>query len=295
MFSVSEALKACLLGLLFCAGATVAQEEKPVGEAQAQKGAAPLRVCADPNNMPFSNDRGEGFENMLATMIARDLDRPLTYVWWPQRRGFIRNTLKAGRCDLVMGIPAHFEMAQTTKPYYRSSFAFITRTGDELDIASFDDPRLKKLDIGIHVIGDDYSNPPPAMALAMRGIRENVHGYSIYGDYSRHGPTRTLIDAVASGEIDVAIAWGPLAGYFAAQAEQPLTVTPLADQATATAEPMMFSIAMGVRHGDDQLKKVVEGVLERRHQDVRALLQHYQVPLLEPANETASKTAGSKL
>src|SRR4051812_19530688 len=182
-----------------------------------------LRVCADPNNLPFSNARGEGFENRLAALVASELGRKkVVYTFFPQRRGFIRNTLRAGTCDVVMGIPAGFEMVRPTTPYYRSSYVFVTRKDAGVPIASFDDPRLRTLRIGIHVIGDDYNNVPPAEALATRHIVDNVRGFPIYGAYSEPDPPRALVDAVARQEIDVAIAWGPLAGYFAPREPVPL-------------------------------------------------------------------------
>ena len=130
--------------------------------------APPLRVCADPNNLPFSNRQGQGFENKIATLVAAELHRPLVYLWAPQRRGFIRGTLETGRCDVIIGVPAGYGRLQTTRPYYRSSYVFVARRDRALRIRSFDDVRLRALRIGIQVIGDDYANPPPAQALAAR-------------------------------------------------------------------------------------------------------------------------------
>src|SRR5256885_9695080 len=176
-----------------------------------------LVVCADPNNLPFSNDKLEGFENKLADLVGRDLNLPVRYMWLPQRRGFVRNTLKAHRCDVIMGVPSSFELARPTEPYYRSTYVFVYRKDRHLKLQSFDDPRLHHLRIGVHVIGDDYANVPPAAALAQRHIIRNVVGYSIYGDYSRPNPPADLIAALVKGDVDVAIAWGPLAGFFAPQ------------------------------------------------------------------------------
>ena len=239
-----------------------------------------LRVCADPNNLPFSNRAGEGFENALATLVAGELGKTVAYTWFPQRRGFVRNTLASGRCDVIMGVPAHYELAATTTPYYRSSYVFVTRVDRGLDIDSFDDPRLARLRIGVHTIGDDYANVPPAQALAARGIVGNIRGYSIYGDYSRPDPPRDLVDAVARGEVDVAIAWGPLAGYFATREQTPLAVRIARPTGLATA-PMTFAIAMGVRRGDDELRATLDGVIARRHGDIDQLLRRYGVPLVE--------------
>jgi quinoprotein dehydrogenase-associated probable ABC transporter substrate-binding protein len=239
-----------------------------------------LRVCADPNNLPFSNERGEGFENKLAELVAHDLARHVEYTWWPQRRGFIRNTLAAGRCDVVIGIPATFAMAEPTSPYYRSTYVFVTRHDRALHPKSFDDPLLRSARIGLHVIGDDYANVPPAQALAARGMVGNIVGYSIYGDYSRPDPPRELIDGVARGDIDIGIAWGPLAGYFARKEPIALDLTPVATDAD-TALQMSFAIAMGVRHGDQALHAELERVLERRRLEINRLLTSFGVPLLD--------------
>jgi mxaJ protein len=254
----------------------------PVANAAGAEPAAavePLRVCADPNNLPFSNRRGEGFENVLAQLLARELGRDLEYTWWPQRRGFIRQTLKSGLCDVVMGVPANFELVEPTAPYYRSGYVFVTRADRKLDLHGLDDPRLRQLSIGLHAIGDDYANVPPAQALANRGIIGNIRGYSIYGDYSQPDPPRALIDAVARGEVDVAIAWGPLAGYFAAREAVPLTLTPVTG-ANARDPAMQFDISAGVRHGDDALKAAVQQVLSARRAEVDGVLREFHVPLV---------------
>lgn len=255
------------------------------GAARASSESSELRVCADPNNMPFSNERGEGFENALAELVARDLGRTVRYTWWPQRRGFIRNTLAAGKCDVVMGVPATYELAQPTRPYYRSTYVFVTRADRNLRITSFDDPRLRHLSIGIHTIGDDYNNVPPAQMLAFHGLVNNVRGYSIYGDYSKPDPPRDLIDAVARGDIDVAIAWGPLAGYFAHREAVPLAVHPLAQDSGEQSSgrlglPMEFAISMAVRPGASGLKAALDAVIARRQTEITALLGRFDVPLV---------------
>lgn len=244
------------------------------------RAATALAVCADPNNMPFSNDKLEGFENKLADLVAHDLGLPVRYTWLPQRRGFVRNTLKAHRCDVIMGVPSSFELARPTEPYYRSTYVFVYRKDRHLNLRSFDDPRLRQLRIGVHVIGDDYANVPPAAALAQRHIIRNVVGYSIYGDYSQPNPPARLIDAVAHGDIDVAIAWGPLAGYFAQRAAVPLEVVPVSPQVDVPFLPFVFDIAMAVRRGDDTLRVRLDGVLERRREEIQRLLENFGIPLL---------------
>ena len=180
-----------------------------------------LRVTADPNNLPFSNDRGEGFENKIAELIATDLGVKLDYSWRAQRRGFFRETLKENRADLVLGVPEHFDMALTTAPYYTSTYVFVSRHDRHLNVSSLDDPALRKLKIGVQLIGNDARNTPPVHALADRHIVDNVVGYTVYGDYTRASPPARIMDAVVNGDVDVAIVWGPLAGYFAKQESVP--------------------------------------------------------------------------
>ena len=239
-----------------------------------------LRVCADPNNLPFSNDREEGFENELARLIAADLGKTVEYTWWAQRRGFVRNTLREGLCDVITGIATSHELVLATRPYYRSTYVFATRVDRDLDIRSFDDPRLRTLTVGVHLIGDDGANAPPAHALTRRGIVRNLRGYSIYGDYTRPNPPMNLVDAVVDGDIDVAIVWGPFAGW-AVQRGAPLTITPVSPQVDVPFLPYVYDIGLGVRRGDDSLKARLEAVLGRRQHEIRALLAQFGVPLVE--------------
>src|SRR3954471_16691886 len=221
---------------------------------------ATLRVCADPNNLPFSNERGEGFENRIAEAIAHDLRKSVSYYWHPQRRGFLRATLLAGRCDVVIGVPATLEIARVTHPYYRSSYVFVSRRDRRLSLRSFDDPRLRALRIAIPITGDDYENPPPARALAVRRIFDNVHGYPVYGDYSKPHPSSGAVDAVRRGEADVAIAWGPIAGFAARQPGAPLHLSRVPERDG----PFTFDIAMAVRPGDSALAAALDATLGAR-------------------------------
>jgi quinoprotein dehydrogenase-associated probable ABC transporter substrate-binding protein len=237
-----------------------------------------LRVCADPNNLPFSNEKGAGFENKIAELIAAEMHARLEYVWWAQRRGFVRNTLRAGLCDVVMGMPADLEMAATTRPYYRSAYVFVTRAGEHVP-ASLDDRRLQHAIVGVHLIGDDAANTPPAHALSARGIVDNVRGYSIYGNYAEPDPPARLIRAVADHEIDVAIAWGPLAGYFASRSAVPLQLHPL----TPREDPRYrfeFDIAMGVARENAPLRDRLNTIIDAQRDRIEAILRAYGVPLI---------------
>lgn len=238
----------------------------------------PLKVCADPNNLPFSNKAGQGFENRLAQMIAKDLGRPVEYVWWAQRRGYVRNTLKDRKCDVWPGIASSVDMLATTRPYYRSTYVFVTRADRDLDIGSFDDPRLRTATVGVQMIGDDAANTPPAHALSRRGIINNVRGYMLYGDYSRPNPPAAIVEAVDRGDIDVAVVWGPLAGYFAKRAAHPLRLTPVQPWLDGPQWPMAFDISMGVRREDTALRQKLDQELEKLAPQVQALLRDYGVP-----------------
>jgi mxaJ protein len=238
-----------------------------------------LRVCADPNNLPFSNAAGQGFENRIMSLLAQDLGAELQYVWWAQRRGFLRNTLNAGKCDVVAGIASEVEMLATTPPYYRSTYVFVQRPGTTPPVASLDDARLAKLTIGVQLIGDDGANTPPAHALARRGNIDNVRGYPVYGDYRDAAPQAAIVTAVAQGEIDVAIVWGPVAGYFASRTAPPLQLTPVAPVLDDPQWPMTFGIAMGTRRKDVELQEELTQALQRNRAAIEAILREYGVPL----------------
>ena len=248
-----------------------------------------LRVCADPNNLPFSNRRGEGFENRLAELVAQDLGARVRYTWWAQRRGFFRSTLNAGLCDLVAGMPASLELAWATRPYYRSSYVFLSRRDRGLAIRSFDDPALRTLRIGVQLIGDDYTNTPPAHALARRGITRQLVGYRVQDDYAKPNPPAQIVDAVARGDVDIAVVWGPLAGYFAAHQRVPMVLTPVEPKIDLPFLPFVFDIAMGVRRGDTAFRASVERVLVRRRAEIDGLLAEYGVPRLD-----ARRTGGTR-
>jgi len=243
-------------------------------------GARELRVCADPNNLPFSNRAGEGFENRIVELIAHDLGASVRYTWWAQRRGAIRNTLDANECDVIPGIASGIDRLGTTRPYYRSGYVFIARRAPPFaDIASFDDPRLRNARIGVQLVGDDGANTPPANALTRRGLVDNVRGYTVYGDYAQNAPQRTIVDAVARGDIDLAIAWGPTAGYFSDDNLILTAVTPWLD---GPQWPMQFDISMGVRREDVALRRELDRALERNAPAIAEILRDYRVPIVAP-------------
>jgi mxaJ protein len=249
-----------------------------------------LRVCADSNNLPFSNGRRAGFENRIAAVLADELHARLEYTWAPEWRGFIRKTLDAGRCDVIMGIPAESDRVLTTRPYYASTYVFLSRRDRGIAIQSFDDPALRTLRIGIHFIGDDYANPPPAHALGRRGIVRNVVGYSVYGDRSRPNPPADRVRAVARGDVDVAIVWGPFAGYFGAREQVPMRITPVTPAFDAPGFPLTFAIALCVARNDAALRARLDNSLARRRSEIERILRQYRIPLV-PASGRASMPA----
>jgi quinoprotein dehydrogenase-associated probable ABC transporter substrate-binding protein len=252
---------------------------------QAKRG---FRVCADPENLPFSNRNLEGFENKIADVLAKEFGASPSYIWWGQRKGFIRNTMNAtldeGRCDIVIGVPAAYDLVRTTRPYYRSTYVFVYLKGKGLQIQSLDDPVLKKLKIGVHLLGDDYTNPPPVHELAKRGIVDNVVGFDTF--YSSQNPPSKIIDAVAGGQIHVAIVWGPAAGYFVRRAGVPMEVVPVPSGKGDL--PFAFDISMGVKIGNETLRSELERAMDKKQAEIRKILSDYGVPLLD------GKAVGSK-
>jgi len=261
--------------------------------ATANADARSLRVCADPNNLPYSNERGEGFENRIATLLAADLGAEVEYTWWAQRRGFIRNTLKAGLCDLIAGVPTGMEMLATTRPYYRSGYVFMAAGGPGVGVRSFDDPHLRELRIGVQMIGDDFSNTPPAHALSRRGIVDNIRGFMVYGDYADAAPGAGIVEALGRGDIDIAIVWGPQAGYFAKRLGKPVSLTPVEPENDGPALPMAFDISMGVRREDADLRREIDDALVRNREAIDAILAEYGVPRLDPSAHDPAAHHGS--
>lgn len=232
-----------------------------------------LKVCGDPDNMPFSNKKSEGFENKIAEVIAKELGAELTYFWWPHQRGLVRRALRPGLCDVMISIPQGWGQVLWTKPYYRSAYVLIYPKNRGLRIASLDDPILKRLKIGV------YINTPPAEALANRDIRTNVVGYSLFNSAPTERSDKIIKDLVA-GEIDVVLDWGPMAGYTVKQLNgaSPLEVVLL--DGGEPGLPFTFEFSMGVKEGNKELKAEIEEAISKRYAEIRKILEEYGVPLL---------------
>jgi mxaJ protein len=294
--------------LAVCPSARAGDDDCCGGQPAARPATAPtaqrvIRVSADPNNLPFSNDKREGFENKIADLVAADLGARIEYVWRAQRRGFFRVALKEKECDLVLGVPAGFERALTTVPYYRSGYVFVARHGSPgAAVRSLDDPALRTLKVAVQLVGDDGADTPPAHALAARKIIDNVVGFTLYGDYAEPNPPARILDAVAKGEADVAVVWGPLAGYFASRqagaagrsVPEPLQLAPVSPaRDAATGLRFGFDIAMGVQRPDKAFRDELNAVLKRRQPEIDRILDEYHVPRLpRPAPATRPAEGG---
>jgi mxaJ protein len=254
---------------------------------------AVLRVCADPNNMPYSNRNGEGFENRIAELLAKEMHADLEYNWWAQRRGYIRNTLDSCKCDVVIGVPRVVERTLNTASYYRSTYVFVYPKESNLHLRSLDDPRLRTLRIGVQIVAGDYTNTPPALALGRRHIINNVRGYSVFGNYSRPDPPMDVLRALERGEIEVAIVWGPQGGYFAQHSKVPLEVVPVSPRIDLPYLPLIYDIAMGVRRKDDTLRNALDDIIRRKRPQIDSILAAYGVPIVPdgPISNTVTENA----
>jgi mxaJ protein len=262
--------------LLVTATPTLAQRPAPM-----QPGV--LRVCADPDNLPNSNKAGEGFENRLAELLASTWNSRLEYVWWAAPRGMMR-MLNGTYCDVWLQIPAGFDLSGVTRPYYRTGYAFVRRQ-DGPDVTSLDDPRLKTLKIGVHLFAADGENTPPAMALSSHGVVGNLVGFSTTYSGGLDRPV-DIIQAVVDRKIDIALVWGPIAGYWAKQLGVDLVLTPIENDSLSRL-PMAYSMGMAVRRRDRELKDSLERFMTAKRPEILALLQEFGVPLLPLPADTA--------
>ncbi|AZG77591.1 substrate-binding domain-containing protein [Methylocystis rosea] len=234
-----------------------------------------LRVCADPNNLPFSNDKGEGFENKIAEFLAKKLGKDLAYTYYPGATGFVRNTLNAHLCDVILGMPQGNDLVQTTNPYYRTTYAIVTRAGSELDgVKTLDDPRLKEKPHRIGLV----ANTPPGNVLAMNGLMASVKPYALMVDTRVESSGAAMMHDLEKGEIDVALLWGPIAGYYAKQSSVKLNVSPLPETPGAR---MAFRIGFGVRHSDQNWKRELNTLIAQNKIELERILRDFEVPLLD--------------
>lgn len=265
-------LAAWLASLLAAVGVCNVQAQG----SEAAAGPQALRVCADPDNLPFSSEDGSGFENRIASLLARELGVPLQYEWLPDRRGFVRKTLGAHACDLIVGVPVGFDRVTPTLPYYRSAFVFVQRepAPGEQPLTRFDDPRLRTWRIGVQLIGNDMAASPPGYALARHGAIDNVIGFTLVGDTP---PGQRLVEAVAQGRLDAAVLWGPQAGYYVQRSPVRLRMS-RAVAPPDLGQPFEFAIGMGVRREDKTFLGLLNAVLQRRRGEIDAILSQYNVP-----------------
>ena len=242
-----------------------------------------LRVCADPDNLPFSNRKQQGFENHIAGLLAQDLNAHLIYVWQRMGKGFVREYINKSACDLLIGIPSGYSGLLTTTPYYRSTYVFVTARNEKLVPVSLNDPVLHEMKkIGVQVLDDDYT--PPAEALARRGMQGEIVGFQTLG-----ADGSAIMRAVADHQIDGAIVWGPFAGYYAKHFPGKLLMNPVSPEVDPPGLPFTFAISMGMRKGNTQLKTDLERVLEQRQKEIRKILTEYGVPQLGLGSQTQAR------
>jgi quinoprotein dehydrogenase-associated probable ABC transporter substrate-binding protein len=244
-----------------------------------------LRVCADPANMPFSNEKGEGFENKIAEIVADELKIPVEYTWFPQATGFVRRTLFAKACDVIIGFAQGDELVLNTNAYYRSTYALLYRANSGLDgVESLSDPRLKGKKIGI------VAGTPPGDIMAQNGLMTLAKPYPLTVDRRFESPAERMIEDIRKGEIDAGVLWGPIAGYFASRGGEELVVKPLLKESAGPR--MAYRITFGVRNGEDEWKRQLNQIIAKRQGDIDAVLLKYGVPLLDEQNNQITAPRG---
>jgi quinoprotein dehydrogenase-associated probable ABC transporter substrate-binding protein len=246
-----------------------------------------LRVCADPNNLPFSDEKGEGFENKLSEFFAQKLQKKLDYAYFPQVTGFVRNTLGSHRCDVIMGFPQGNDLVQSTNPYYRTAYAIVAKTGGGLDdVATLEDERLKGKHIGI------VAGTPPATNMAVNGLMTTARPYPLMIDTRIDSSAKAMMNDLIAGEIDAAILWGPIAGYYAKQSNGAFHVTPLVNEKTGPR--LAYRIAMGVRAADQNWKRQLNRLIQENQGDINKILLSFGVPLLDENDRPIGMEAAAK-
>lgn len=246
-----------------------------------------LRVCADPHNLPFSNEKGEGFENKLAEFMAQKLDKKLAYAFFPQATGFVRMTLGSHRCDVILGFPQGDDLAQGTNPYYRTSYALITKNGSDLaDVTTLADERLKGKRIGV------VAGTPPGTAMAVNGLMTSAKPYPLVIDTRVDSSAEAMVKDVNSGQIDAGVLWGPMAGYYARQANPPLRVVPLTKEKSGP--QLAYRIGMGVRPADQNWKRLLNKLIQENQPEINKILLDFGVPLLDENDRPITAEALTK-
>jgi quinoprotein dehydrogenase-associated probable ABC transporter substrate-binding protein len=257
-------------GMALLAGSLLAQPQTSIELIDPKT----LRVCADPHNMPFSTEQGEGFENKLAELFAAQLGKGLAYAWYPQAPGFVRNTLAAHRCDVLMGIPQGDDLVQVTNPYYRTAYALVLKTDSDLNgVDTISDPRLHGKRIGV------VAGTPPANNMAANGLMANARPYPLVVDTRVDSSGAAMMRDLAAGEIDAGILWGPLAGYFARSAGPEMKLVPLVKEKGGPR--LAYYISMGVRYADQDWKRLLNGKIAENQDAINKLLASFGVPLLD--------------
>ena len=243
-----------------------------------------LRVCADPRNLPFSNEKGEGFENKLAELFAAKLQKKLDYMYFPQATGFVRMTLGAHRCDVIMGFPQGDDLVQGTNPYYRTAYALISKQGSGLeDVTTLNDARLKGKHIGI------VAGTPPGTNMAANGLMANAKPYPLMIDTRVDSSAEAMVNDLTKGEIDAGVLWGPMAGFYAKKSDPPLHVTPLVNEKTGP--QLVYRIGMGVRRADQNWKRLLNRLIQENQGEINKILAGYGVPLLDENNQPIPEAA----
>jgi quinoprotein dehydrogenase-associated probable ABC transporter substrate-binding protein len=246
-----------------------------------------LRVCADPRNLPFSNEKGEGFENKLAELLAEKLQKKLDYMYFPQATGFVRMTLGAHRCDVIMGFPQGDDLVQGTNPYYRTAYALVAKQGSGLDdVATLEDARLKGKHIGI------VAGTPPATNMAANGLMANAKPYPLMIDTRFDSSATAMIQDLMSGEIDAGVLWGPMAGYYAKKASPPLHITPLIKESAGPR--LAYRIGMGVRPADQNWKRQLNRLIQENQPAINKILLDFGVPLLDENDQPITTETATK-
>jgi quinoprotein dehydrogenase-associated probable ABC transporter substrate-binding protein len=272
-----------LAGLLVCGGITLRPIAAYAQASDNEKGTLELvdpnvfRACGDPRNLPFSNDKGEGFENKLAELFAAKLGKKLSYTYFPQATGFVRMTLGSYRCDIIMGFPQGDDQAQVTVPYYRTTYALVFKPGSGLeDVTTISDPKLRDKRIGV------VAKTPPSTNMAMNGLLAHAKSYPLFIDTRADSSARAMMDDLAHGDIDCGILWGPMAGYYARQANPPMTVVPLTKETTGP--QMTYRIGMAVRASDQEWKRTLNRLIMENQAEINKLLISYNIPILDEGN-----------